>query len=112
MRRLAWGQWVEQQRLAAGMSKREAARTAGFDPSYMTLVENGYVPKRDMVQSLVSVLTTDKCLQDIGMIYAGYAPVNVGIDEMTNVLTRIHTARSKNGHTGTGGESLSVVPEN
>lgn len=73
MRDQIWANTVRSGRKAKQLTRRELARRAGIDPSYVTLIErHGYVPRRDKVEELGRVLGD----QDQAMVMAGFVPGN------------------------------------
>ncbi len=72
MRNPKWAEYVRKHREKAGKTRRDIAKGAGIDPSYVTLIErDGYVPNRLKVEALAVAL-----LRPVGeaLLAAGYAP--------------------------------------
>ncbi len=72
MRNEAWANYVKEKRKSKNFTRRQLAMLAKIDPSYMTLIErDGFVPKRDKVISLASVVDCDPGEM---LLMAGYSP--------------------------------------
>ena len=72
MRNEAWANYIKEKRKEKHFTRRQLAGLAKIDPSYVTLIErDGFIPKRDKVISLASVMDAD-----VGemLLMAGYSP--------------------------------------
>lgn len=74
-----WGALLTSTRQSRGLPKVELAQRAGVSPSYITLMEQGAVPKREHVVRLAQALGLDvnHCL-----LVGGYAPHSVAVELM------------------------------
>lgn len=108
MKSLAWSRWLKEARDRKGLTKREVAKLADIDPSYMTLLEkDGLIPKPDVAIRVIANLTSDPIEADTMMLLIGFAPFNASAEEVIAALLEI---RSRRGNTRTGRESPRVVP--
>ena len=65
-----WARYTSSARKAKGLTRRQVARAAKVDASYVTLMErDGYIPKREKVERIGLVLSsTDEALMAAGML--------------------------------------------
>lgn len=65
-----WARYTSSARKAKGLTRRQVARAAKVDASYVTLMErDGYIPKREKVERIGLVLSsTDEALVAAGML--------------------------------------------
>lgn len=66
-----WGAWLRAERKRAQVNRSQVAKAAGLDPGYITLLERGYVPRRDKVLAVARALQSD---ETCALLAAGYAP--------------------------------------
>ena len=62
--------WFKNRRLDLQLKRREIARLADIDPAYVTLIEQGAIPKRDRVATIGIALGA----RDEALVRAGYVP--------------------------------------
>jgi transcriptional regulator with XRE-family HTH domain len=62
---------VKDARKRAGWTRKQLAKTAGIDPSYITLIEGNYKPAHEKVKKLALALALP---EDELLLLAGYAP--------------------------------------
>lgn len=78
VRRMAWAAYVRNNRKIRQMTRRELAKLASIDPSYVTLIErDGYRPAQDKVENIARALSLpmEDCLLAAGFSNARVAKV-------------------------------------
>ena len=71
-RRPAWGRFVRESRIAAGIRSYRLASASHVEASYISLIEcDGYVPSREIVLRIATALSVNR---DIALAHAGYLP--------------------------------------
>jgi transcriptional regulator with XRE-family HTH domain len=76
----SWAAYVKEHRRTRRITRREMARLASIDPSYVTLIErDGMVPRQDVVCRLGRALLLD---EDRTLVAAGYAPRGIPLKEL------------------------------
>lgn len=79
-------------RESSSISKRNLAQQTGVDPSYVALMESsGFVPKKEKILSMSSVLGLSHHDTDTLLVSAGYTPHYMPLDVILKSLKNYHS---------------------
>lgn len=77
-----WTNWVTKALAASKLSNQKIAEEAGFNPSYLSLMQKGTIPRRQVVQALGKVLGKEA----EALLMAGYVPHRGFITALTDAM--------------------------